>query len=164
MSELVFFDRDSDFRKVIKDQGDKICREQIYQETIDDSLRKFTVGFARVIEKAQIGQSRRKKSDKIQITSFCLLAEYPSPAFSEIFLLLLCGMENKHGEELLKQSIEYAKENKYNRLSLFSLNEEKLLNWYSSHGFKITETVLDGIKVKAFKLSMNFCKFTKIEL
>lgn len=66
-------------------------------------------------------------------------------------------MKNKPGEgsELLQHIIEYAKENKYTRLSLHALNEEKLLSWYLCHGFKIIETIFEGTQIKAIKLAID---------
>ena len=159
MSEILSFGKNSYLKKVIKTQGSIICRGEIYQEIIDEALKKFEIGFAKVIEKAQSGQTQRSKADKVQITSFSLLFEMPSISitYKELFIQLICGLKSKRGEgtELLLHIIDYAKQNGYNRLSLQSLNEKKLLEWYLYHGFKIVEVLNEGSEIKGFKLSMD---------
>lgn len=66
-------------------------------------------------------------------------------------------MKNKQGEgtELLLYGIDYAKQNGYNRISLQSLNEQKLLDWYRKYGFKIIEMLYEGTEIKVVKLSID---------
>lgn len=166
MSELVYFDdKNSDYKKIIRKQGDLICRGKIYQEIINNALSKFTIGFANVIEKAQAGKMRKSRSDRTQITSFCLLFEIPPsfPTYKELHIILICGMQTKNGEatELLHYVMEYAKQNKYNRLSLHSLDEKKLLDWYLEHGFKIVDTIYEGSEIKAIKLAIDL-RYAKV--
>lgn len=161
MSELVPFEKvgkNSYLKKVIKEQGDMICREKIYQEIIYAALKKFDIGFANVIQKAQQGQ-RRKKADSVQITSFVLLSEGSkiTPTYKELFLELICGMKNKQreGSQLLFYAIDYAKQNNYDRLSLQSLPEKELLDWYHHHGFKIIEMLYQKQEVKVVNLAID---------
>lgn len=158
MSRLECFDTKSKLKKTIKNQGNLICRGQIYQEIINNALNEFKIGFANVIDKAQIGQSKRS-GDQVQITSFCLLTVIESPLvmYKELHIKLICGMENKHGEatKLLQHVIEYAGENNYNRVSLHSLNEESLLNWYLKNRFRIIETICQGSEIKAVSLAID---------
>jgi len=159
MTEFIVFDRDSLLKNVIKEQGDIICRGQIYQEIIDDALKNFTIGFANVIEKAQQGKKRQRKADRIQVTSFSLLSVFSSSTiYKELYIILICNTKNRLGEgsELISHIIDYAKENKYSRLSLLSLNEKSLLDWYLQHGFKIIQTIYQGSEVKAIKLAIDF--------
>lgn len=135
-----------------------MLKNQHKEEIVDDALKKFTIGFANSIEKAQSGQIRRSKVDRVQVTSFCLLTELPSSTpYKEIYMILICCVKNKCGEgsELLLRVIDYAKQNKFNKLSLHSLNEKKLLDWYLYHGFKIIETIYEGSEVKAIKLAID---------
>lgn len=70
MSKLVSFGKSSYLKKVIKEQGSVICHREIYQEIINSALKKFDIGFANVIQKAQQGQMQRSKADREQVTSF----------------------------------------------------------------------------------------------
>ena len=66
-------------------------------------------------------------------------------------------MKSKRGEGsiLLKQIIEYSKQQGYSRLWLHAINEKRLLEWYLSHGFKIVETIYEGADIKAIKFSID---------
>ena len=49
---------------MIHNQGMEVCRNKIDKDWLDGSLSKFSFGIAIYTNKAQIGQSRKKKTDK----------------------------------------------------------------------------------------------------
>ena len=119
--------------KLIKEQGPDVCRNIISKHYIN----KYDFGYLSKSTVAQIGQTRsRRTSQNTRVTSFVLCKFHPE--FDEIDISLICARpRSMHGKELIELVKQKAISLKCKYLSLLSIGDTKLVNWYKSQGFDI---------------------------
>ena len=138
---------------MIHNQGMEVCRNKIDKKWLDGSLYKFSFGIAIYTNKAQIGQSRKKKSDK-QLKGF-ILCRTDNDSPNTIWIDLVCARETSRvGTKLMQQAEEYVRNNKEIRvMMLYTLPEEQLKQWYRRHGFGVSNVDIWDGKTKAFLMT-----------
>lgn len=143
---------DNGIKRLLRKQGTMICRDYIYPEIIETSIEKFDYGFVLMIEKARVGQTMLRLENRLQIYGFVLteaLDEF------EVRIHLICVDDNHKGEgAILMQSVlQYAKENDYVRITLHALPDPKLVEWYQSFGFVITDEIYKSGQLKVYAMT-----------
>ena len=129
----------SKIEKLIKEQGDVVCREKIGRDYIKNITDKYLFGFVHKTPIAQIGQ-RRKKTNNEYLYSFilCDILE----AYNSINIHLICSRVNaRDGRKLIELACKKAIELGYESLTLHSILDDKLVKWYKSQGFKISSEI-----------------------
>ena len=150
---------------MIHNQGMEVCRNRIDKEWLDGSLSKFSFGIAIYTNKAQIGQSRKKKTDKYLKGFILCRIDNDSPYTVWIDLVCLTVMRSsapkaqsretsRVGTKLMQQAEEYTRSNKEIRvMMLYTLPEEPLKQWYRRHGFGVSNVDIWDGKTKAFLMT-----------
>jgi hypothetical protein len=135
--------------KLIKEQGEDVCRQIIDKNFINLQKKSYDFGFIHKNYIAQIGQKKINKTPEY-LYSFILCNLYPD--FEEIDITLICSRPNtKDGKQLLELVFQKGRELKYKYLSLLSIGEIKLVNWYKTQGFVvISEKPLPNGEIKAY--------------
>ena len=102
ISNPIYFNKESDdyelFKKIILQQGQLSCRNQLDLSYIQHCLERFTDGYIYIGMKANIGKIIRSKADKYFLKSYCLFV-YDEDSL-EINGLITCGHENYPGSGL----------------------------------------------------------------
>lgn len=120
--------------KELRKQGQDVCRQKISKKWIYASLDDFQFGFVHATRKSQVGRMKRGKSN-LHIASFVLCKKMTN---NNLDLKLVCSRPNNREGVLLIHNVEqYAKEEGFKILSLFSLPDYKLVEWYKKQGFVI---------------------------
>lgn len=121
--------------KLIKDQGDEACQHLISKHYIHLQNNEYDFGFISKSNIAQIGQTRSKRvSQNVRLSSFILCKSYPD--FELIDITLICSRYNsKHGKQLIDLVTNKAIEMNCKYLSLLSIGNIRIVNWYKSQGF-----------------------------
>ena len=148
LGEPRFFDHsDKDMKRLIKYQGDRVCRQRIYNSVLLDSLSCFRAGYAFVLPKARIGQSTRRVEDRVVLYGFVLLQVVGG---YDLHVNLICVDESYRGAGniLMDKVFEYAVEHELTRVTLHSLPDERLVLWYKSLGFLISESLYKDGELK----------------
>lgn len=153
LPELISSDN-KNIKRILRKQGPDICRGRIYKSTLDSAIEKFDYGFVYMVQKAQLGQSLLKVENRYNVNGFLLmegLGEY------ELRIHLICVTESSKGLGMLlmQQAIQFAKENDYANITLYSLPESSLVNWYQQFGFTIINEIMKGGEIKVYLMSMN---------
>jgi hypothetical protein len=148
-----YFEKENakDYEKLIKEQGEDVCRNIINKNYINSQSKDYNFGFIHKMNVAQIGQTKsRKQKSTIRISSFILCKMYPD--FEEIDISLVCSRPNsKDGKMLIELVTQKAIDMKFKYLSLLSIGELKLVNWYKSQGFEIiSEKAFPNGELKAY--------------
>lgn len=140
--EFEMFDKtDKRLLEQLKEQATQICRLQISPKWIEGSLNDFHFGFLHKTPIVQVGKTRRTRHSSYYITSFILCKQYST---NNIEIKLLCSRpKKKEGEKLLKVVETYVRSIGMPTLSLSSLPEKKLIDWYKSQGFQIDYEIKD---------------------
>lgn len=122
----------ADIVQQLRTQGQDICRHYISKKWLRASLDDFHFGFTHATPRAQIGRMKRGHA-ALHITSFILCKTMTK---DDINIKLICARPNSHeGCLLLRQVEAYALEKGFKTISLFSLPEYKLVEWYTKQGF-----------------------------
>jgi len=125
--------------QLIKEQGSEVCRNIIDKYYINVKSKDYDFGFIYKTPVDQIGQARSKRNLKYNISSFILCKL--NPKFEDIEISLVCSKPNKkQGKMLIDLVIMKALEMKYKYISLLSIGETKLVNWYKKQGFEIVSS------------------------
>ncbi len=125
----------SNFRNIIKKQGDFTCKNLIDTLSISDAANGFTFGYVSLFMKAQLGRrSINSFSDKFFLKAF-VLCNYSQLLPDELHIQLICSM-NKTGKLLMEVVENKAREMNVKRLTLEALAIPKLRSWYESLGFQ----------------------------
>jgi ribosomal protein S18 acetylase RimI-like enzyme len=145
---------DKNIKRLLRKQGVDICRDQIYESTLNLSLDKFDYGFAFMIQKAHFGRSSLKIEDRYRINGFVLmegLGEY------ELRVHLICVDSNHKGlgNILMQQVIQFADENSYSKVTLYSLPSPSLVDWYQQFGFTVIDRVIKNGEIKVYLMSLS---------
>ena len=137
--------------KLIKEQGQEVCRNVIGRDFIVNKTKEYDFGFIHKTPMAQIGKTRTKKnSDRVSSFVFCKMF----PDFGEIDVTLLCSRPTiRDGKLLMKWVKEKAVSLGYRYLSLLSIGDDKVMKWYQSIGFVLISEKLypDGV-LKAYSM------------
>ena len=144
MDPIVYFTiHETDLIQQLRKQGQELCRQNISKKWIYASLDDFKFGFVHATPIAQIGRMKRGKPG-LPIASFVLC----KPMTDEnIDIKLICSRPNtQEGSKLIRKVEEYAKEQGFQVLSLFSLPDYRLVQWYKSQGFVIRSEFRDPKK------------------
>lgn len=139
--------------KLIKEQGQDVCRQIISKHYINLQTKEYDFGFIHKINVAQIGQTRsRKTTSTTRVSSFILCKLHP--IFEEIDINLVCSRPNsKDGKKLIELVVQKALELKFKYLSLLSIGNSKLVAWYKSQGFEvISEKMYSDGSLKAYSM------------
>lgn len=168
MPEPVYFTpANRDIVTLIKTQGAETCRNEIYQEILLESLQNFTGGFVILSDIAQIGQRRR--SNRKMVEAFVLFRDVEiSVRAKELFISLICSRNaiKKHGSLLMKSIFDFVCPNdRYRSISLESLPEDRLVNWYRKIGFEVIKSTYNDDpdqKVKVIQMIIGSDKLRQI--
>jgi hypothetical protein len=126
--------------KLIRKSGIDVCKQQNDRSWIEESLSTSSFGFIYLSPKAQIGRRSIKNDlDKINVQGFitCRISkENPN----SVWIDLVCSKQRSKVGLLLMEvaeerirSIEHPQ--KIIVINLYSLPEEKLVNWYRKLGY-----------------------------
>lgn len=133
-----YFEKSSKIdEKLIREQGDDVCRNAIDKMFIDSQRKEYDFGFIRKTQIAQIGQTRsRRMISEQRISSFVLCKVLP--VLEAVDIGLICVRPSiKDGANLIDLVSKKADEMGYKKLVLFSTAESKLINWYKKQGFVV---------------------------
>lgn len=161
--EPYFFDRkNKDVKKILKKQGNKTCRDIIYDKTLSCAIAKFDFGYAILKNKASICNKKDDTNNKYLLVSFILFKIAYINNNPHIFIDLICSNINYENEnhklKLLNLCCNYAKENKIEFIQLYAINEHKLVEWYMKNGFTIVAPINDNNgKIKVYLMRKNIC-------
>lgn len=138
--------------KLIKEQGPDVCRNIIDTNYIDLETKDYDFGFIHKTPIAQLGQKRYTRTTPQFVYSFILCKLYPE--ISEIDITLICSRPNtKDGKILIELVCERARTLGYQRLSLLSIGEKKVLNWYKSQDFfLVNQKPFPNGEIKAYSM------------
>ncbi len=131
--------------KMLKDQGDEICKKEINKDYIISKIQNYKFGWLKQSERAQIGQ--RKYHNKTKYISSFVLCSIDED-LNAITINLLCNRNTlrKEGMELLNIIENYALDKRYKFLQLQSIGDR--VSYYIDRGFYI---VMDSPEYKNIK-------------
>jgi N-acetylglutamate synthase-like GNAT family acetyltransferase len=137
--------------KLIKEQGVDICRSVISANYILTQNATYDFGFIRKTPIAQIGQSKKRK--KTQYVASVVLCKV-FPEFKQVDITLLCSRPNvRDGKRLMKMVEQKASSTGYEYLSVLSIGDERVMNFYKTIGFKlISEHLFPTGEIKAYSM------------
>lgn len=135
MEQIVYFTiQQTEIIKHLRKQGQDICRQKISKKWLYASLDDFQFGFVHATPKAQVGRMKRGGSS-LYIASFVLCKKMTD---QNVDIKLICSRPNaREGSTLIQNAEEYAREQGFKIMSLFSLPDYKLVEWYKKQGFQI---------------------------
>jgi hypothetical protein len=128
-----YFEKNSKYEKLIKEQGDTVCQHKIGNNYIANSLKNYLFGFLHKVPVAQIGQ-KKKKSAPINLYSFILCKSWEDNDF--LTITLVCSRAHD-GKKLIELAEIQASVLGYKKMALHSIMDEKVVRWYKSQGFEI---------------------------
>ena len=153
-----YFERNTPntIEKHIRKQGDDIWQNKIGTDFIKYRLKDYTFGFARISNKAKIGQQMKTRQTEQHTFSFILCRIVNDPYVREINISLVCSRPTSKDGILLMTLVENkAREMQFQKLSLIAVGNARLLHWYEALGFDCTDNkpILD-CSSKAYSYSM----------
>jgi hypothetical protein len=153
MEKFEYFEKSlgNNIDKLIKEYGDDVCRNIIDKNYINIQTKSYDFGFIHKSVIANIGQRKMNKPKEF-VYSFILCKLYPQ--LDEIDITLVCSRPNsKDGKKLIELVCEKGRELKYKHLSLLSIGEKKLVNWYKSQDFiLVSEKHFPNGDLKAYSI------------
>lgn len=153
MENFEYFEKGSgnNIDKLIKEYGHDVCRNIIDKHYINLQTKNYDFGFIHKLPIANIGQRRNNKPNDF-VYSFILCNLYPQ--FDEIDITLVCSRHNsKDGKKLIELVCSKGRELNYKHLSLLSICETKLVNWYKSQDFVlVSEKYFPNGDLKAYSM------------
>lgn len=118
--------------KLLKEQGDDVCRNMIGIDYLRDQLKLYDFGFIHRTRKANVGRATRKTEYTIYSFVLCKL----NTGFSDVGILLVCSRpQSKEGAQMLGLVHEKARQIGIASMSLIAVGNTRILNWYKNHGF-----------------------------
>lgn len=132
-----FFERNTPniMEKIIIEQGDDVCQNQIGTDYIKNVLKQYEFGFIRISPRASIGKRQTRQTPQ-HMYGFVLCKSIANPFLKTIDVTLVCSRKNsKDGKQLLELVEKRAKENGYQCLSLIAVGNTRLMKWYVSQGY-----------------------------
>lgn len=139
ISNPIYFNKESEnyaiFKRIIIEQGQLSCRNQIDLSYIQYSLERFTDGYIYLDLKDMTGKIVRLKSDMYVLKSYSLLMD--DGYFSLITALITCGHVNYPGStnQVLNSVFNFIQQFKIRTCILYCLPFEKLIEYYKRFGF-----------------------------
>lgn len=162
ISEPIYFNKDHEnyqlFKKIIKDQGEICCRNELDKSYINACIKNFTDGYILLSKKNVSGPTIRSNADKYILKGYCLFI-YNKDLFSEVSSLITCGSKSHIGSglQILRSVKNFINIYKIRTWTLYSLPYEKLINYYEDLGFiRGIEKLTDTGKVKVITMTQNF--------
>lgn len=147
---IYFTPTNLDIIEELKKQASEVCRQAIPKKWITGCLSDFTFGFIHLTPVAQIGATRRYPTRK-RVYSFVLCKQ---TTHNCVDVRLICARaRSKEGSLLLDRVEKFAKEEKMEILSLSSLPEYRLVDWYKQKGFHIKTDIHDP---KTYELKLYY--------
>lgn len=144
-------------KKLIKNQGYIVCRDEFDKGYINSSLSTFSHGFIILSKIANIGKSNKGTLTNYLVKGFILFTydEYSNKIDGK----LLCGRKSLKGIglTLLEETKKFVNEKKVTTWRILSLPNYKLLNFYEKFGF-IRETSFynSNNELKTIELTQRF--------
>ena len=146
---------DKNFKKLIKEQGPKVCRDFIDNNYISKIVSSFEFGYVIVTPKAMIGNSTRGRRE-LMLLGYTLFNISPDNLI--MYLHLVCSKETCRGKGsiLLNKIFEYCKERGINEIKINSIPDDKLIAYYKQHGFVFEKFLYMRNEIKAIAMYKNF--------
>lgn len=136
---LYFEPTDLDVVEELRKQAYEVCRQTIPKKWIYGCLSDFTFGFLHQTPMAQIGA--RRYNTRKRIYSFVLCKKTRDDC---VDVRLLCARPRTKEAGVLLEHVEYyVRQQKHRILSLSSLPEYRMVDWYKQKGFEIKTDVRD---------------------
>lgn len=162
LSEPIYFNKDHEnyqlFKKIIKEQGEICCRNELDKTYINACIKNFTDGYILLSRKNVSGPTIRSNADKYILKGYCLFI-YNKGLFSEVSCLITCGSKSHIGSgiQILRSVTNFINIYKIRTWTLYSLPYENLIKYYEKLGFiKGIEKLTDTGKVKVIMMSQYF--------
>lgn len=125
-------------RELIKKQGNQVCQNKIYIETISENVSNFKFGWISVLQKAQLGRRSIKSiNDKFTLLSF-ILCHYTEHKPEYLKIELDCA-SNKSGKMLMGIAEDKARQMNIKGIEIYALPHS--IKWYNSLGYIYIETI-----------------------
>jgi len=127
-------------KELIKNQGSRVCRNQISSNFISKNANSFTFGWITASRKAQLGRRSIKNiNDQFNLSSF-ILCTYNINVPSYLIIDLICSTV-KSGNFLIELVENKARDMNVKIIQIFFLINDKLKIWYESLGFVYISTI-----------------------
>ena len=125
------------YKKLIKKQGELVCRDQIYVDIISKSLRQHSFGVLAKTRQASTGRNSPISDDKWSLLGFATCEPFDDD-MDTVILSLICARKNQKemGKDLMGIIEDQARQLGYKKIQLFSLPEPHLIRWYERLGYK----------------------------
>ena len=134
-------DRYKDIKEIIKAKGENTCREVMDKMTITNGLDGSEFAVVSLIDTSKHSgkKSPRSIKDKYILNGFIVCGN--KGINKDILeIKLLCSLKGLNlGNKLIDKVKNYAIEKGYKKIVLNALDEYKLLEWYDSQGFNLTQ-------------------------
>lgn len=128
----------------VKKQAFDVCRGKIPKKWIHSCLQDFTFGFIHRTPFAEVGKKKRSTQKCHRIYSFVLCKKVSD---DDVDIKLVCARVNsREGANLLKLVEDHTKQLHFKSVSLTSLPDYKLVDWYKKNGFVIRSEIHDPKK------------------
>jgi hypothetical protein len=138
--------------KLIQDQGEDICRHIISKHYISIHSRDYDFGIIHKTPMAQIGRMTRKRTSQQYAYSFVLCKVHAE--LRDVDITLICSRPNSRDGKVLMRLVEdISRLKECKTMSLLSIGDTKVLNWYRQQGFilKSEKHYTDG-NLKAYSM------------
>ena len=120
--------------KLIQEQGEDICRHIISKHYISLHSRDYDFGILYKTPMAQTGRMTRKRTSQQYVYSFILCKVHEE--LGDVDITLICSRPNSRDGKVLMGLVEdISRSKKYKTMSLLSIGDAKVMNWYRSQGF-----------------------------
>jgi len=120
--------------KLIQEQGEDICRHIISKHYISLHSRDYDFGIMHKTPMAQTGRMTRKRTSQQYVYSFILCKVHEE--LGDVDITLICSRPNSRDGKVLMGLVEdISRSKQYKTMSLLSIGDAKVMNWYRSQGF-----------------------------
>lgn len=126
------------FKKLIKQQGDCVCRKKFSEKTVLGAIKRLEFGYISYGMKANIGQHIKNDNDKYLVYGF-VLCHIEQDIIMHIDLLCISCQYKGAGADLMERVINHAQNIGVSRITLYAIPE--LQKYYEKHGFDTVDTV-----------------------
>ncbi len=157
-TQLQYFERGDQhyalFATLIRAHGGEVCRNHLSDRWIQTKLSEATFGYVAAIQNAAIGRALRGSGSRYTLKAFILVKLNPAVP-GAAFIEVICARPGSQLGSLMLQTAESTIAERYphiNILTLVSLPEPRLVQWYERHGFYNQDTILDhsSDEIKAY--------------
>jgi hypothetical protein len=120
--------------KLIQEQGEDVCRHIISKHYISLHSREYDFGIMRKTPIAQTGRMTHKRTSQKYVYS-CVLCKVHADLV-DVDITLICSRPNsRDGKVLMRLVEEISRLKECKTMSLLSIGDTKILNWYRHQGF-----------------------------